>query len=104
MGHHSTPGLAALSCNLQAANTLESIATELRAWHNTGLRIAVWGSTGESAAFLQAYNLDALRFPIVVDSDPARAGTLVPGTGQTIRSPDWLLDHPVAIILIPCHR
>jgi hypothetical protein len=103
MGQHFTPGLAALSFNLQVANTLESIATELRAWYNTGLRIAIWGGAGESAGFLQTHGVDALRFPIVVDSDPTNADTLVPGTGQTIRSPDWLLDHPVDIILIPCH-
>src|SRR5450755_2585655 len=41
---------------------------ELSAWHATGLRIAVWWSGGESAAFLQAHGWDACRFPIVVDS------------------------------------
>jgi hypothetical protein len=85
-----------------AENTRDGIARELHAWHTTGLRIAVWGSGGEFAAFLEAHGLDARRFLVVVDSDPARAGTLVPGAGQVIRSPDWLLDHPVDIILIPC--
>ena len=85
-----------------AGNTRDSIAKELAAWLATGLRIAIWGSADESAAFLEAHGLDARRFLVVVDSDRARAGTLVPGTSQTIRSPDWLLDHPVDIILIPC--
>ncbi|MCX6633041.1 MAG: hypothetical protein NTW28_36055 [Candidatus Solibacter sp.] len=79
-----------------------SIAAELRAWHTTGLRIAIWGGAGESAAFLEAYRMDARQFPIVVDSDPAKAGTLVPGTGQIIRSHRWLVENPVDIILIPC--
>ena len=83
-------------------NIREGIVRELRAWHTTGLRIAIWEATGESAAFLEIHGLDAHRFPIVVDSDPAQAGRLVPGTGQVIRSPDWLLDNPVDIILIPC--
>ena len=61
----------------------DSIATELAAWHTTGLRIAIWGSAAESAAFLQTHGLDALRSPTVVDSG-------------------WLLDNPVDIILIPC--
>ena len=82
-------GLAALSFNLQAANTLESIARELRAWHDTGLRIAIWGGAGESAAFLQTHGLDANRFPLVVDSDqpvpsplsPAPAKPSAPPTG-----------------------
>ena len=104
MGHEFVGnGLAALSFNLQAANTLESIARELRAWHATGLRIAIWGGAGEAAAFLQTHGVDQLRFPIVVDSDRTNAGKLVRGTGQTIRSPDWQLDHPTDIILIPCH-
>src|ERR1019366_3563115 len=83
-------------------NIRESVARELGAWHSTGLRIAVWGGTGESAAFLETHGLDAHRIPIVVDSDPGSAGTYVPGTGQMIRFRDWLLDHPVDIILIPC--
>ena len=77
-------------------NIGESVARELGAWHSTGLRIAIWGGTGESAAFLETHGLDAHRFPIVVDSDPGSAGTSVPGTGQMIRFRDWLLDHPVA--------
>jgi len=95
-------GLAALAFNLEAAGNLESMARELRAWHATGLGIAIWGGGEEAALFLTTHGLDALRFPIVVDSDAAKAGTRAPGTGQTVRSPGWLLDHPVDIILIPC--
>ena len=65
----------------------DSIAKELAAWLASGLRIAIWGSAAESAAFLETHGLDAGRF-------------LVPGAGQPIR--DWLLDRPVDIILIPC--
>jgi hypothetical protein len=83
-------------------NTRDGIARELRAWHTTGLRIAIWGSAGESAAFLETHGVDAHRFPIMVDSDPAQAGTLVPGTGQEIHCRGWLLDNPVDVILIPC--
>ena len=72
-----------------ADNAQDSIARELHAWLTTGLRIAIWGSSAESAAFLESHGLDVRRF-------------LIPGTGQVIRSPDWLLDRPVDIILIPC--
>ena len=68
-------------------NIRDSIAGELAAWLATGLRIAIWGSTAESAAFLETHGLDAGRF-------------LVPAAGQPIR--DWLLDHPVDILLILC--
>jgi hypothetical protein len=72
-----------------AENAQDSIARELAAWLATGLRIAIWGSADESAAFLETHGLDAHRFQ-------------VPDIGQVIRSPDWLLDNPVDIILIPC--
>jgi len=62
---------------------MENIARELRAWHSTGLRIAIWGAVDESAAFLQAHGVDDLRFPV-------------------IGSPAWLMETPVDIILIPC--
>ena len=62
---------------------MESIATELRAWYTTGLRIAIWGSAGEAAAFLQAHGVDDLRFPVM-------------------SSPAGLAENPVDIILIPC--
>ena len=88
----------------RAENSRDDIARELRAWHTTGLRIAVWGGTGESAAFLEMHGMDSHRFPIVVDSDAAGVGTYVRGTGQMIRFRDWLLDHPVDIILIPSQR
>ena len=61
---------------------MESIATELRAWYTTGLRIAIWGSAGESAAFLRAHGVDNLRFPAV----SALA---------------CLIENPVDIVLIP---
>ena len=48
-----------------------------------------------------AHGLDAGRFPTVVDSDPDKAGTYVPGTGQEIRVRNWLIDHPAEVIIIP---
>ncbi len=32
-----------------------------------------------------------------------KVGTFVPGTGQEIRFRDWLLEHPVEVIVIPMH-
>jgi len=68
-----------------------------------GQGVAVWGGTGKAAAFINRHGLDASRFPIVVDSDPDKAGTFVPGTGQVIRHRDWLLEHPVDVVIIPMH-
>jgi len=74
---------------------------QLAALHATRRPVAIWGGTGKSAAFMNRYAVDAARFPTVVDSDPAKVGTFVPGTGQEIRYRDWLLAHPVHSIIIP---
>jgi len=83
------------------ASRPDSIVRELRAWHTTGLRIAIWGAGAEAAAFLQVHGVDAHRFPIVVDSDPGNSGRYMPGTGQIVHSPAWLLENPIDIILVP---
>jgi hypothetical protein len=77
------------------------ISRQLAALHAAGQPVAIWGGTGKSAAFMNRYGVDAVRFPVVVDSDPAKAGTFVPGTGQEIRRRDWLLAYPVHTIIIP---
>ncbi len=77
------------------------IRHQLAALHAAGQPVAIWGGTGKSAAFMNHYGVDAVRFPTVVDSDPAKAGTFVPGTGQQIRERDWLLAYPVHTIIIP---
>jgi len=59
-----------------------------------------WGGTGKSAAFLNVFGVNADRFPFVVDSDNNKVGKFVPGTGQKIRSVDWLLKQPSGIIVI----
>lgn len=78
-----------------------SIAAQLAELHQTGKRIAIWGGTGKSAAFICRYDVDRNRFPLVIDSDPTKVGTFVPGTGQEIKNPYYLLHHPVDVIIVP---
>jgi hypothetical protein len=84
-----------------AERSLEVIATQLTAIHSAGQRVAIWGGTGKSAAFINRYGVDMVRFPVVVDSDVDKVGTFVPGTGQEIRFRDWLKDHPIDVVIIP---
>jgi hypothetical protein len=84
-----------------AEGSRKTIALQLASLFISGRTVAIWGGTGKAAAFMNRHGIDALRFPIVIDSDPHKAGTFVPGTGQEIRFRDWLLDHPAAVILIP---
>lgn len=68
------------------------VMLELANLYLSGKRVAVWGGTGKSAAFIHAHHMDAQRFPLVVDSDESKAGAYVPGTGQKIQHRDVLRD------------
>lgn len=81
----------------QAAQTL---AAQLDAIARSGRRVAIWGGTGKAAALIGQCNMDAQRFPLVVDSDLQKAGTFVPGTGQQIQFRDVLLAQPADLIII----
>jgi len=98
---HLEHARAARAFRQWAETSRSTIALELTSLHLAGKRVAVWGGTGKSAAFLQAYGVDAGRFPLVVDSDPEKAGTYVPGTGQRIEYRDALVGARVDVLLIP---
>ncbi len=85
----------------RARRSQTDVSTQLDKLAASGKRVAVWGGTGKSAAFMNFYGADATRFPLVVDSDPDKAGTFVPGQGQEIQFRDVLRDAPVDVIIIP---
>ena len=78
--------------------TIQAQMGELSA---SGKRIAIWGGTGKAAAFIHQFGADAKRFPLVVDSDPDKAGSFVPGSGQEIAFRDVLKTQPVDVVIIP---
>jgi hypothetical protein len=87
-----------------AARTVTSratIAQQLSQLSASGKRVAIWGGTGKAAAFIHHFGADAVRFPLVVDSDPGKVGTFVPGTGQRIEFRDVLKQTDVDVIVIP---
>jgi hypothetical protein len=86
---------------MRADAARQSVGTQLAALHESGKQVAVWGGTGKSAAFMCRYGVDAKRFPVVVDSDMAKVGTFVPGTGQEIRFRDYLATNAVDVVIIP---
>ena len=79
----------------------EQIRNQLSDFESAGKKVAVWGGTGKSAAFMNYHKLAKERFPFVVDSDPLKYDYHVPGMGQLIRPPQFLLSNLVEIILIP---
>ncbi len=101
IAHHQEYAKLAGEFSAAANLAVDTIASQLAALHDSGQRIAVWGGTGKSAAFMCRYGMDAARFPLVVDSDPQKTDTFVPGTGQRIHFRDYLLDDPVDVLVIP---
>lgn len=84
----------------QSISLKASLSQELTRLATEGRSMAIWGGTGKGAAFLNTFGMTPDLFPLVVDSDPAKVGTCVPGIGQRIQSKDILKTHPVDIIII----
>jgi len=96
-------GRAAAAVSFDQAVRATALQIQAQLVPLAGGRTAIWGGTGKAAAFINAHGLDAERFPTVVDSDPEKVGTYVPGTGQVIRGRNWLIAHPAEVIIIPAH-
>lgn len=92
---------AALAFADQSTRARAMIGAQLAELANSGKRVAIWGGTGKAAAFMHHYGVDAERFPLVVDSDPAKVGTYVPGSGQRIQFRDVLKEQAVDVLIIP---
>lgn len=92
---------AALGFAHRAERDRNNIRQQLDDLARSGQRVAIWGGTGKAAAFIHQFGADAGRFPLVVDSDPDKAGTFVPGTGQQIFFRDILKGMPVDVVIIP---
>lgn len=84
-----------------AGESRRVIQLQLAELYLSGKQVAFWGGTGKGAAFLQAHRVDEQRFPLVVDSDPDKAGSYVPGTGQRIEFRDVLLARRTDVIIVP---
>ncbi len=85
----------------RAQRSQTCIGDQLATLAASGKRVAIWGGTGKAAAFMHHFGADAQRFPLVVDSDPDKAGTFVPGCGQRIEFRDVLKSAPVDVVIIP---
>lgn len=85
----------------QATISRATIRVQIDELATSGRRVAIWGGTGKAAAFIHQFSVDAERFPLVVDSDPGKVGTFVPGTGQKIQYRDVLKSTLADVIIIP---
>lgn len=85
----------------RAMASQSAITLQLDELAASGKKVAIWGGTGKGAAFIHHFGADAGRFPLVVDSDPGKAGSYVPGTGQLIQYRDVLKNERPDVVIIP---
>lgn len=101
----SNPALAKIAASCEQfknsidtqINTVQSTFSE---WRRQGSTFALWAATGKGAAFINMFGITPDIAPLVVDSDARKFGKFVPGTGQEIRSPYFLVNQPVDKIVI----
>ncbi len=69
-------------------------------------RVALWGSGSKAVGFLSTLKIDEDRLPYVVDINPRKQDTFLPGTAQRIVSPDTLIDYrpDVVIVMNPIYQ
>ena len=86
---------------LSTSISINQIRSELDHLNEKGESIAIWGGTGKCAAFMHHFQVSSENIPVVVDSDERKWGTYVPGVGQEIKSPSYLLMMPADVLIIP---
>jgi SAM-dependent methyltransferase len=71
-----------------------------------GKRVALWGSGSKAVGFLSTLGIADDRVPYVVDINPRKQGTFLPGTAQRIVGADAMRDFrpDVVIVMNPVYR
>jgi hypothetical protein len=87
--------------SLAFADRIPRILTGLRTHLDSLLDQAVlWGAAGKGTGLLNFLEIDYHQLPYVVDSNPRRHNTYIPGTGQQVIDPEFLTKlHPKYILL-----
>jgi SAM-dependent methyltransferase len=71
----------------------------LRRIERDGIRAIPWGSGGRAIGFLNTLNVQQL-MPFIVDINPGRTGKYLPGTGQKVVLPEFLIEYKPDLIII----
>jgi hypothetical protein len=71
-----------------------------------GKRVALWGSGSKAVGFLSTLGVHHERVPYVVDINPRKQSTFLPGTGQQIVAAEALTEYrpDVVIVMNPVYR
>lgn len=65
-----------------------------------GKRVALWGSGSKAVGFLSTLGINDDRIPFVVDINPRKQGTFLPGTAQQIVGADALREYKPDVVIV----
>ena len=83
------------------SHSIDQIRQDLSEIIESGRSVAIWGGTGKCASFMHHYNITNQDISTVVDSDERKWGTYVPGVGQEIKKPSYLLGNYTEVLIVP---
>lgn len=71
-----------------------------------GRRLAIWGAGSKAVGFCSTLGLSDEQVPLVIDINPHKQNTYLPGTGQRIAGPDELRAYApdVVVVMNPVYR
>ena len=103
-GKESGIGAAIQQFGTRCQERIEAWRRYLRGRAAAGRRVAVWGGGSKAVAFLTALKVDET-VADVVDINPRKHGTFLPGTGHRVMGPESLRKAPpdVAIVMNPIY-
>jgi hypothetical protein len=87
-----------LTFSSKSKNAVERRKTAITKLLNQGKRIAIWGAGARGVTFLNIINDPRIEF--AVDINPRKNGKYIPGTGQKIVAPEFLLDYRPDFIIL----
>ena len=82
----------------KSTNTIEKYSSRVKQLLNKGKRVVIWGAGARGVTLLNI--LKDPRIEYAVDINPRKQGKYVPGTGQKIVEPKFLLDHQPDYIIL----
>ena len=89
----------------EAASRIGRWSAQMQDWKSSGRRVALWGAGARSTCFLNAIDA-AEAVNTVVDINPRKTGSYMPGTGHMISAPAALTDYApeVVVLMNPNYR
>ncbi len=71
-----------------------------RAWNQAKKKVAIWGSGSKAVGFLTTLHITDEAVPFVVDINPNKHNTFLPGTAQKIIAPTALVDYQPDVVVV----